>query len=128
MPDPEAVLAGLLACAWLWRIGSTVYAAYSISNAVGPDCLGTNFKHFVAGLQILITLVVNLIPLSKFPRISLATRFISIPSQACTLYYANAYIGPLLDSKRVTVLLYAMTLLSILETVYKVTLDWSRIE
>ncbi|CAG4955187.1 unnamed protein product [Colias eurytheme] len=128
MPQTETLLTGLLACAWLWRICSSIYAVYSISSAVSPECFGTKFKIYLSAFQLLLTIVMSLIPMSNFPRISLMYRIISIPSQAYTLYYANVYIAPIIDSQRVTVFLYVITVVCVVETAYKIKMDWSRIE
>lgn len=128
MPRPEAFLSALLVLAWTWRIGSSLYASYSLSEAITPTCFGNNVKTGLAVLQICAIVILDFLPLSNFPRISLAHRIISIPTQAYTLYYANKYIGPTLDSRRVTIVLYIISVLCILETVYKINVDWNRIE
>lgn len=128
MPTPETLLTALLVLAWSWRIGSSFYSSYSISEFVTPICFGNNVKLFITAIQIIVAVVLELMPLSEFPRVSLAHRILSIPPQAYTLYYANRYIGPTLDSRRVTIFVYIISILCILETVYKINLDWSRIE
>lgn len=128
MTKPEVLLSCLLALAWLWRIGSSMYSSYTISVAITPSYFGNGVKIFITALQIITEVILDLMPLSGFPRISLAHRIMGIPSQAYTLYYANKYIGPTLDSRRVTILIYVISILCFLETVYKINSDWSRIE
>lgn len=128
MPSPEALLSFLLILAWSWRIGSSIYSSTSISEFITPTCFGNNAKLFVAALQIIVAFILNIMPLSEFPRLSLVHTILGIPSQAYTLYYANRYIGPTLDSRRVAIFIYIVTVLCILETVYKINIDWSRIE
>lgn len=128
MPRPEELLACVLVFAWVWRVGSSVCSSYAISDAITPSYFGAGVKTSLAALQVFSGLVLDLLPLSEFPRASLARRILSIPSQVYTLYYANVYIGPALDSRRFTIFIYLLSLLCILETAYKINNDWNRIE
>lgn len=128
MTNPEAFLTGLLYFFWVWRIGSFLYSSYSVSESVTPSCAGTGVKLVVMVLLMSSSLLLHLVPLAEFPRLSLANRIISVPSQVNSLCFLHRYVGPTLDSKRVTVLLCIVSVMSIVETIYMIHVDWNRIE
>lgn len=128
MPPPNHLVTGVLTVAWIWHICSSLYSSYSISEKITPTQFGAGVKLFLTGVQLFAAFLMDVLPLSEFPKISLAHRLLSIPSQAYTLYYANKYIGPTLDSRRVTIVVAIISVLCVLETIYMISLDWSRIE
>lgn len=128
MSTPEVVLTGLLQLIWLWRIFSTFYSSYSISGLVTPESASAWVKSVVTFSVMATSVFLQFIPREEYPRVSLASRLLSIPSQCYSLYFAHKYVGGALDSRRVNIFLYVITFLIILETLYMLSIDWSRIE
>lgn len=128
MSNPETVLTWLLYLFWMWRVCTFLYSSYSISDVMTPSCASGRVKSYVMFSVMASCVLLQLVPTAQFPRVSLAKRIISIPSQGYSLYFAHRYIGRTLASQRVTIFLYVVTVLSILETLYMIKSDWNRIE
>lgn len=112
---------------WGWRILSFLYSCHSLASTV-PDNLGVRIKNLIMLFMMVTTTILHVLPLDGLPRLRLMNTVLSIPSQINTIIFVDTRIAPIFNSLRVTMLFYLMSLLSILETVYLIHVDWQRIK
>lgn len=70
----------------------------------------------------------QLVPLQRYPRLSLANRILSIPSQFYSLYVANAYVAPAVKVTWFTVITVTITIVSVMFTAFGIYTDVQKIE
>lgn len=125
---PEETLAGLLLACWGWRIWSLFYSSYSIADVITFKSSSVTPRLLVTGTLIVISLFLHLVPPSEFPLLSLINKLLSIPSEMYTLYFAHRYVSPTLNSRRFTVVLYLLTILSVITTLYSIYVDLEKLK
>lgn len=128
MASPEDVLVGLLIACWGWRVWCLLYSSYSVADAVTPKTGAGGARFLIAGALVVASTLVRMAPASDAPALSLANRLLSVPSEMYTMYFAHRYLGPAFNSRRFTALLYALTLFSVLETLYSICSDLKRLQ
>ncbi|CAH2034400.1 unnamed protein product, partial [Iphiclides podalirius] len=127
MSSPEGALTALLIACWGWRSWALLYSSYSVADAVTPR-RGGGATCAVAGALVLASVLVRMTPAADLPALSLANRLLGVPSEVYTLYFAHKYVAPALGSRRFAVLLYALTLFSVVENLYSIYSDLERLQ
>lgn len=112
----------------IYRAICVLFANYSASEAITPKKIFLYLRLVMEALMIITSTFLQLVPLKRYPRLSLVNRILSIPSQLYTLYVANAYIAPALKFTWFTVTMVLVTIMSVAFTAFGIWSDVQKIE
>lgn len=114
-------------CLLIYRVICVVLANLTVSEAITPRKI---ILYLRLALQAFITITssfLQLVPLQRYPRLSIFNRILSIPSQFYTLYVVNAYVAPILKTTWVTITIVAITIMSVMLTAFGIWIDVQKI-
>lgn len=115
-------------CLLMYRAICVLFATYSASDAITPKKIFLYLRLVLETLMTIVSSFLQLVPLKRYPRLSLVNRILSIPSQFYTLYVANAYIAPTLKVTWITVTIVTVTITSVVFTAFGIWSDVQKIE
>lgn len=115
-------------CLLIYRVICVIFANYAASEAITPKKIFLYVRLAIEALMTITSSILQLVPLKRYPRLSLANRILSIPAQFYTLYVANAYVAPTLKVTWVTVSIVTVTIMSVTLTALGIWSDVQKIE
>lgn len=115
-------------CLLLYRVICVLFANFSASEAITPKKIFLYIRLVLEALMTITSSFLQLVPLKRYPRLSIINRILSIPSQFYTLYAANVYVAPALKVTWVTVTTVTITLMSVMLTAFGIWTDVKKIE
>lgn len=115
---------------WLlvYRVISVLIANVHATDAMTPKNIIAQLRLALQAIMTIISSFLQLVPLKNYPRLSIFHRVLSIPSQIYTLYVANAYIAPFVQSTFVTMGIVITTIMSVVVTAFGIWTDTLKIE
>lgn len=115
-------------CLLIYRVICVFFANYSASQAITPKKIFLYLRLVLEALMTIASSFLQLVPLKLYPRLSIANRILSIPSQFYTLYVANAYVAPTLKVTWITVTIVTITIMSVMLTAFGIWTDVQKIQ
>lgn len=113
---------------WTWRILSFLYTTYKVYVSATPTNTGYKVRSFITVSVMLLPLLVRALPWQKSPHLSLINTIWSIPSQVFSILFLNRYIARPLDSRRINILVYTISFIFVIETLYLIHFDLARMK
>lgn len=112
----------------IFRTICVLFANYSASDALTSKKILLYLRLALQALMTIASSFLQLVPLQQYPRLSLANRLLSIPSQFYTIYVANVQVAPALHVPGFTVSTVILTIISVLHTAFGIWTDVQKIE
>ncbi|PZC80014.1 hypothetical protein B5X24_HaOG215483 [Helicoverpa armigera] len=101
--------------------------SYTVTQALSPENTGAKVKTVLMMCLMVSSSCIHAIPLEKYPRLSLASTILSIPSQVNTIVFMHRYVEPVFNDLKIVVLLRLISLVSVLETIFLIHADFTRL-